>query len=669
MTEQDALVLKRCALVAGGLYVLAFVILSVGGAKRSAVTVLVAVGLLVGAALFLQLALSLARAEGLLHGRVGLWAPAGIMVVGAALEVYWWVSTRLGTPTGGWGLGGLCALYLGAGQALTEIRSRTAGAPWRGAIVSALCALAFAAGLILCLSASVAWLLLAVAALLVAPVGLTLLSEDVPRIRPRVVRLGLVLGPVLMLAGALWLHWTGLPTSFTWALVVLLFVLVGAIASNTQTDVLLVVTAAALIWAASPHKVAVDDTTAPTSGQPTLVALGDSYMSGEGASEFFAGTNDAGRNECRRSPTAYARLVVEPSRSSPLHHLAFFACSGAVAANIYQTAQWPGEPIDGIPNTGEDQLDQLRGLLRRPGEDIRLIIVSIGGNDAGFANIGMACLAPGSCVERGQLWLDRLKEVQRRVSTAYRDIRAAAGDNVPVLAVPYPQPISAQPCPYSLLAADEHRFLNGFVRQLNGVLRQSARDAGVYYLASMEDALSHGLRICDAPRTKIGVNFIALRSVDGVVDQVLTPTNWIHNSLHPNERGHAAMATVLQDWLQMHPNAPARPAPWDQPKPFTPASLPGLMRTRHLLYCGGPSAEPAYCDRDDTDWAITQIALVIRDAAIPALILVAGCWLLWLPVLAFTRPRWEQRGDRIGRWMLRLLFGGDPSSSNDQPQK
>jgi hypothetical protein len=45
----------------------------------------------------------------------------------------------------------------------------------------------------------------------------------------------------------------------------------------------------------------------------------------------------------------------------------------------------------------------------------------------------------------------------------------------------------------------------------------------------------------------------------------------------------------------------------------------------------------------------------VARAAIPALVLAAGLWLLWLPVLEWTRPRWERFGDRIARRLLARL--------------
>jgi lysophospholipase L1-like esterase len=630
--------LTRAGLLAAGLYVAAFVGLSAGAAQRSRVGVLIAAACLVGAALLLQLILSRARRDSLLSRRARLGIPLLIMAVGAGLGL-WWLTRH---PTGGWGLAGLCALYLGAGQALAEWRSRTSGAPSRGVWLSAGSAALFALGIILCLVLSSWFLVAAAVGLLAAPVGLTLLSEDVLRLNLWPMRCA-ALGPFLVVAGGLSLHYlAGVSASWMWALIGALLVLVGAIASSTPADVMLMVTVIALIWAGAPRA---DSVGTPASVSPALVALGDSYISGEGAKEFFAATNVADENECRRAPSAYPVLVATPAR------LAFFACSGAVAANIYRRPQWPGEPVDDTPQKGVDQLDQLKALFARSGRGVRLVLVSIGGNDAGFSTIGVSCLAPGSCVERGQAWFNRLTEdVAPEVGRAYRTIRAVTGGRVPVVAVPYPEPISDHPCAYSSLTAGEGRFLRAFLRELNAVIRRSARDAGFYYLPAMQGAFSDSLRICDQPRDKVGVNFISLRSVDGFVDQALNPAKWIHNSLHPNEAGHRAMAAVLESWLRAHRDLPVKPDPRDRPVP-APARLSDVMHGAHA-YCGGPGAQPHYCSRDDVAWTLTKLTIGFGRAALPALLVVAGWWLLCLPVLARTRPRGSRLGDRIAGRVL-----------------
>jgi lysophospholipase L1-like esterase len=318
-----------------------------------------------------------------------------------------------------------------------------------------------------------------------------------------------------------------------------------------------------------------------------------------------------------------------------------------VAAHLHALARWPGEPVeDGTPDGGLTQLAQLEALLDESAVDVRLVVVSIGGNDAGFADIGAACLAPGSCVALGARWLTRLAGVARKVERAYDAIRRTVGRDVPVLAVPYPQPIREESCPASLLDDDEHQFLAGFVGELNRAVAHAARNAGVHYLEGMEGALTGGLRICEGDEDEIGVNFLPLATVDGLTDQVVNPVNWIHNSLHPNERGHAAMAGALADWRAANP-APDALDPLTARQPFAPAELDEVMSPVPASYCGGPGDDPAFCGRDDQDWALTQVGLLLLYASIPAALVVAGCWLLWLELLPRTRPWWERRlGER-----------------------
>lgn len=228
-------------------------------------------------------------------------------------------------------------------------------------------------------------------------------------------------------------------------------------------------------------------------------------------------------------------------RGTALHRLEFFACSGARARHLDLEPQFPGDPVDDSRDKGETQVSRLEALDR---SDVKLVIVSIGGNDAKFATIGQACIAPGSCVERGDEWLKGLREVAGNVRRAYKSIRAVTGDEIPVVAVPYPQPISYEPCSYSQLKRDEHQFLNGFVGELDRLVVESARDAGFAVLEDMPKALEkEQLRICDGDEDDIGVNFIALDTIHGVIDQRLLPTNWIHSSLHPNETGTRSWRT------------------------------------------------------------------------------------------------------------------------------
>ena len=609
---------------------------------------------LLPAAILLQVASSRVRQHQLLSPRTRRWIPIGIALTGVVLLGLWALGTRFGFLTGAWGLGGVCLVYLGIGQLLAEIRADGEHAQARGKWLTIACATAVVIGVSVSLAFTVRGIWLALAAVLVMPAGLTLLSEGLLRDRPSWFGQAPLAAVLLVVGAALWLHHgLELGQTITLAAVGAVFVLIGAIASSTQVDVLLVLTVAGLFWLATPVRAQHPEKVAPAGGAPTLVALGDSYISGEGAKEFLKGTNDAGVNECRRAPTAYSYRAVADGKAAPMERLAFLACSGAETAEVLTDPQWRGEPIDDTPRHGATQRQQLQALLDNPETNPKLVVISIGGNDAGFANIATACLAPGTCVERGQIWLNRLERVANRVYETYKAVRADAGD-VPVLAVPYPVPIADQRCSYSQLGADEHRFLNRFVLQLDRAVENAAQRAGVHYLRKMRTALAKAhLRLCDADHEQdVGVNFIRVKSVQGVKDQVLKPYTWLHNSFHPNETGHGAMAAVLEQWIADNKGPPPNPDPQPGLTPYTAPALASVIGPVGHPFCGGTD-EPRYCGRKDSEWAITQVVAKAAAAGPAVLLLVAGWWLWWLPVLDLTRPRFYAAGDRLAK----VLFG------------
>ena len=135
------------------------------------------------------------------------------------------------------------------------------------------------------------------------------------------------------------------------------------------------------------------------------VSLGDSYISGEagrwqgnsvngaagrdGTDRAFTGTGydltrvydpPSDTDGCHRSDVAEIR-----SASLSVDQRFNLACSGAVTKNIFRTA------AGGEGQNGEaPQSDQLVSVARD--KDVKLIVLSIGGNDLGFASIVQACL-------------------------------------------------------------------------------------------------------------------------------------------------------------------------------------------------------------------------------------------------------------------------------------
>lgn len=145
---------------------------------------------------------------------------------------------------------------------------------------------------------------------------------------------GACLTVAVLVAGAVATDSTGL-IAVGLALAVGLAVLA---ASNTPADLALVVAGLAVLLAATPPAAEPDPALSPSGGTPPLVAIGDSYMSGEGAQSFIEGTDtprvsETEHNECRRATTSYAAELVL-GRDGRFDRLAFVACSGARAPPV-----------------------------------------------------------------------------------------------------------------------------------------------------------------------------------------------------------------------------------------------------------------------------------------------------------------------------------------------
>jgi hypothetical protein len=106
-----------------------------------------------------------------------------------------------------------------------------------------------------------------------------------------------------------------------------------------------------------------------------IVAMGDSFISGEGGGDY----GDSGT--CHRSASAPIRSAAARLPGTPAIDL---ACSGARTVNLLTSARG-GEPLWGEPPQG----DLLAGAARQ--HDVRLIVVTVGANDTGFGGIVAEC--------------------------------------------------------------------------------------------------------------------------------------------------------------------------------------------------------------------------------------------------------------------------------------
>jgi hypothetical protein len=575
-----------------------------------------------------------------LPSRTVLFVMAAVLfVAGAAIAVIGWkaqVSFAMYLV-----LGGVGTMFVVSGQYLGDLRRLAGGST----VVGLPLGLGLASGSLFL--AGVLWLYAApspmpvvamIVALATAPSGLSLLTG---RVLSAFGKASLVSYVVVFLggAGAIVLSAAALDrmnvsSSYLWVLVVLAFLLLGAIASDTDLDTIAVVAVLALVGSLAPKGVGADAVTVPKDGDRILVAIGDSYMSGEGAKTFYEGTNTIGKadGQCRRAPTSY--IVGLTTQSELLDSTVFTACSGARAVDLSDVADANG-------HAPQKQIPQAQSALANfHSATIDTVIISMGGNDSGFSNLAETCLGPGDCTEMGRYWLDQLPETATRLATFYKDI-ATAFPAAPKLVMPYAAPIRPTGCTYSGFSDDEHAFLFGFVHELNAVVRQEAARAGFHYLSENEGVFERAnLRICDpADPKKTGVNFLAHASADGLAADRMNPQNWIHNSLHPNEAGHDAIATELLPYFSVVAPATARkPLPAIEAPDaatWTPQTVNALVgHTIH--YCGG-SAEPNYCPGSSWSWTVVQAGLLFARGSWVLVLLAAGCWSMWLCILALVR--------------------------------
>ncbi len=202
----------------------------------------------------------------------------------------------------------------------------------------------------------------------------------------------------------------------------------------------LAVATAALL--APPAALAVQEPTA-------VVSLGDSYISGEagrwlGNSADVAGSRDGTDRACvftLGACTSYdeGRVYVDGTAANgchrsdvaellsariPVDRAINLSCSGAVSKNLLRASSG-GTTVHGEA----PQADQLLPIARST--RIRMIAVSVGGNDFGFGSIVTACFqaylahaAPCSQTQAGALTDAKVAEVTARIEQAIDEIRA-----------------------------------------------------------------------------------------------------------------------------------------------------------------------------------------------------------------------------------------------------
>ncbi|MFJ3986802.1 SGNH/GDSL hydrolase family protein [Streptomyces fungicidicus] len=219
------------------------------------------------------------------------------------------------------------------------------------------------------------------------------------------------------------------------------------------------------------------------------VALGDSYSSGVGAGSYIDSSGD-----CKRSTNAYPYLWAAANSPSSF---SFTACSGA--------------------RTG----DVLAGQLGPLNSGTSLVSVSVGGNDAGFADVMTTCVlqSDSTCISRintARAYID--STLPGQLDNVYTSIRGKA-PNARVAVLGYPRF-------YKLgtfcvgLSETKRKAINDASDHLNNVIGQRAR--------------AHGFTFGDVRSTFTG-------------HELCSGSSWLHsvdwtnigNSYHPKAAGQS----------------------------------------------------------------------------------------------------------------------------------
>ncbi|MFE0426477.1 SGNH/GDSL hydrolase family protein [Streptomyces sp. NPDC058953] len=215
---------------------------------------------------------------------------------------------------------------------------------------------------------------------------------------------------------------------------------------------------------------------APDAAAVDYVALGDSYSSGVGS-----GSYESSSGACKRSTRAFPRLWANANAPSSF---SFTACSGARTNDV--TANQLG-PV----NAGTD-----------------LVSLTVGGNDAGFADVMTTCVlqSESACINRvnqAKAYVDGT--LPGRLDSVYNAIRAKA-PSARVVVIGYPRFYQLGGGCLAGLSENERAAINGASDHLNTAVAKRAADHG-YTFAGVASAFT-GHEICSPAPWLHSVNWL-----------------------------------------------------------------------------------------------------------------------------------------------------------------
>ncbi|MGW5420389.1 SGNH/GDSL hydrolase family protein [Streptomyces sp. NPDC003943] len=321
----------------------------------------------------------------------------------------------------------------------------------------------------------------------------------------------------------------------------------------------------------------------PLGGKPAnqVVAMGDSYSSGEGASsnggddyfpesDYYDAQQPDTEDKCHRSKYAWSRVAVLPGYGSsigammdsmsPNMDYQFVACSGARHFNILRDGQ-SGE----LGQIAQGYLDQ----------NTTLVMLSIGGNDMRFADIIQECITAltvcndneldnknpdtggsasgttGPLDQWAPVWAH--DTVRPRLANTLGEIHKRA-PKAKIVLMGYPKLLENGGQCVLGIGTEEAPWLNSMADTVATEMQGAVNDANTVYAANAvfsdpRDEFA-GKAICGDPETVNGIVLSGHSKADN------RDWNWLPGnvapsmkSFHPKVSGAAIYATALQNTL------------------------------------------------------------------------------------------------------------------------
>jgi len=285
----------------------------------------------------------------------------------------------------------------------------------------------------------------------------------------------------------------------------------------------------------------------------SLVIMGDSYSSGEGTKDYLPET-DVVDADCHRSSKTYLVPLMENHDID----VDILACSGA------ETPDFAAPRAD----RASAQFTQLDSLDRLPGA----VVMSIGGNDVGFAEIVGKCFIPSKdgCAKDTEWMTSKYQTIAgmgEKLRTSYIEtwkhlnsqyyVDHRDGRFAPVMVLSYPQ--ITQDARFGAcgnFSVEELQFMEKLGIALNAKIKASVaevRAAGyeVYYVDSTQFMALPDRTSCSKDPL-----------INGWQLAVNKPKVTAPESFHPNVAGFEAMTNAIVEWS----TSVTRVAPSDERK-------------------------------------------------------------------------------------------------------